>query len=49
MILDKNMKPIEHVLLHPISVLSQLICACTHSNVQLSSYYCTHWSCKWVY
>ena len=27
-ILCENMKPIEHVLLHPICVLSHLMCAC---------------------
>jgi len=34
-IIDKNMKPIEHVLLHPICVLSHLMCACKHCNVKL--------------
>jgi len=29
MILYENMKRIEHVLLHPIRVLSHLMCACT--------------------
>ena len=38
MILYENMKPIEHVLLHPICVLSHLMCACKHCNVKLSSY-----------
>jgi len=28
------MKPFEHVLLHPICVLSHLKCACKHCNVQ---------------
>jgi len=28
--LYENMKPIEHVLLHPICVLSHLVCACKH-------------------
>ena len=36
MILYENMKPIEHVLLHPICVLSHLMCACKHCNVKLS-------------
>jgi len=49
MILDKNMKPIEHALLHPICVLSHLMCACKDGNVKLSLYYWTHWSCWWVY
>jgi len=38
-ILCENMKPIEHVLLHPICVLSHLMCACKHCNVKLSLYY----------
>jgi len=29
-ILYENMKPIEHVLLHPICVLSQVMCPCKH-------------------
>jgi len=33
MILYENMKPIEHVLLHPICVLSHLMCARKHFNV----------------
>jgi len=41
-ILCENMKPIEHVLLHPICVLSHLMCACKHCNVKLSLYYWTH-------
>ena len=49
MMLDENMKPIEHVLLHPICVLSHLMCACKHCNVKLSLYYWTHWSCWWIY
>ena len=49
MILYENMKPIEHVLLHPINVLSHLMCSCKHCNVKLSLYYWTHWSCWWVY
>jgi len=36
MILYENIKPIEHVLLHPICVLSHLMCACKHCNVKLS-------------
>ena len=28
MMLCENMKPIDHVLLHPICVLSHLMCAC---------------------
>jgi len=49
MILYKNMKPIEHVLLHPICVLSQLMCACKRCNVKLSLYYWIHWSSWWIY
>jgi len=49
MILCENMKPVEHVLLHPICVLPHLMCACKHCNVKLSLYYWTHWSCWWVY
>jgi len=49
MILYENMKSIEHVLLHPICVLSHLMCACKHCHVKLSLYYWTHWSCWWVY
>jgi len=30
MILYENMKPIEHVLLRPVCVLSHLTCACLH-------------------
>jgi len=37
MILYENMKPIEHVLLHPICVLSHLMCASKHCN------------CWWIY
>jgi len=44
MIVYKNMKPIEHVLLHPICLLSHLICACKYRNAKLSLYYWTHWS-----
>jgi len=39
MIVYENMKPIEHVLLHPICVLFHLMCACKHCNVKLSLYY----------
>jgi len=49
MILYKNMKPIEHVLLHPICVLSQLMYACKRCNVKLSLYYWIHWSSWWIY
>jgi len=49
MILYENMKPIEHVLRHPICVPPHLTCACKHCNVKLSLYYWTHWSCWWVY
>jgi len=38
----ENMKPIEHVLLHLICVLSHLMCECKHCNVKLSLYYWTH-------
>ena len=34
MILYKNMTPIEHVVLHPICVLSHLMCACKHCIVK---------------
>jgi len=33
MILCENIKPIEHVLLHPICVLSHLVCACKDCTV----------------
>jgi len=46
---DGNMEPIEKVLLHPMCVLSHLMCACKHCNVKLSLYYWTHWSCWWIY
>jgi len=46
MILYENMKLIEHVLLHPICVLSHLMCACKHCNVKL---FWTHLSWWWVY
>jgi len=48
MILYEDMKPFEHVLLHPICVLSHLMCAYKHCNIKLSLYYWTHWSC-WIY
>jgi len=38
MILYENTKPIEHALLHPIFVLSHLMCACKHCNAKLSLY-----------
>jgi len=43
------MKPIERVLLHPICVLSHLMCACKHCSIKLSFYYWTYWSCWWIY
>jgi len=43
------MNPIEHVLLHPICVLSHLMCACKHCNIKLTLYCWTHWSCWWIY
>jgi len=49
MILYENMKLIEHALLHPICVLSHLMCACKHCHVKSSLYYWTHWSCWWVH
>jgi len=45
----KDMKPFEYVLLHLICLLSDMICACKHCNIKLSSYYWTHWSCWWIY
>jgi len=47
MFLYEEMKPIKHVLLHLIRVLSHLMRACKHCNVKLSFYYWTHWSCWW--
>jgi len=47
--LYEDMKPIEHVLLHPICVLSHLMCTCKHCNITLSWYYWTYWSCWWIY
>jgi len=49
MIVYENVKPIARVLLHPIYVLSQLMCACKHCNIQLSLHYWTHWSYWWIY
>jgi len=34
MILYEDMKPIEHVLLHPICVLSHLMCPYKHCNIK---------------
>ena len=39
MILYEDMKPIEHFLLHPIWVLSHMMCACKHYNIKLTLYY----------
>jgi len=47
--LYEDMKPIAYILLHPICVLSQLMCACKHCNMTLSLYCWTHWSCWWIY
>jgi len=44
-----RMKPTEYVQLHPICVLSHLLCACKHCNIKLSLYYWTHWNCWWIY
>ena len=44
MTLYEDVKPIAHVLLHRICVVSHLICACKHCNIELSSYDWTHWS-----
>jgi len=49
MILYEDVKSIEHVLLHSISALSQLMCACKHCQIKLSLYYWTHWSSWWIY
>ena len=38
MVLYENMKPIEHVLRHPICVLSHLMCVWKRCNVKLSLY-----------
>jgi len=37
MILYEDMKPIEYVVLHPICVLSHLMCVCKHCNIKLPS------------
>jgi len=44
MILYEDVKPIEHVLLHPLCVglLSLLMSACKRCNIQLSLYYIEH-------
>jgi len=42
MILCEDVKPIEHVLLHPICVLSHLMCACKHCSIKLYLYYIEH-------
>jgi len=47
-ILYEHMKPIAHVLLHPICVLSHLMGACKHWNKKLSLYYRTYWSSWWI-
>jgi len=39
------MKQIEHVLLHPICVLSPQMFVCQDCNIKLSWYCSTHWSC----
>jgi len=49
MTLYEDMKPIEHVLHHPICVLSHLMCVCKHCNIKLFLYYWTHWSFWWMY
>jgi len=49
MILYEDMKPTEYVLLHPICVLSHLMCACKHCNTKLPLYHRKHWSCWWFY
>jgi len=42
MILYENMKPIEHVLLHPICVLSHLMCTRKHCDVKSYLYIIKH-------
>jgi len=42
------MKPIEHVLLDPIGVLSYLMWTCKHCSM-LSLYCWTRWSFWWIY
>jgi len=49
MMIYENMKPIVHVLLHPICVLFHLMCVSKNCNVKLALYYWTHWSCRWIY
>jgi len=44
MIYIEDMKLIEHVLLHPICVLSHLMCAWKHCSITFIIYW-THWSC----
>jgi len=48
MILYEDLKPIEHFLVHPICVFSYMMCAWKHSNIKISLYYCTLWSCWWI-
>ena len=48
MILYEDLKPIEHFLVHPIFIFSHMMCAWKHSNIKLSLYYWTHWSCWWI-
>jgi len=48
MILYENIKPIEHILLHPICLLLTW-CAIANTNMKLSFHYWTHWSCWWIY
>ena len=38
MILYEDVKPLERVLVHPICVLSHLMCACKHCNIKVSLY-----------
>jgi len=42
MIFNEDMKPIEHVLLHPICALSHLMCPCKHYDLKSSL-------CYWVW
>jgi len=47
----ENMKPIEHILLHPIipiCILSRMMCICKHCNIKLPLYCWIHWSCWWI-
>jgi len=48
MILYEDIKPIENVLLHPICVLSHLMCPCKLCNIKLSFHYWTRWSFWWI-